>query len=69
MVAPKKLAVLLSVSGKSVRAMQTSADILRESGLMAQAVMLESAAVALAKALHDASQDTVPILIDDVTGD
>lgn len=65
-VTSEDIAKLLSVAGRSVRAMQGAADTLRETSLPALA--LESAAGRLAKALHDASQDTVPISVSDVLG-
>lgn len=63
---PEDIAKLLAVAGRSVRAMQSAADILRESSLAARA--LEDAAGTLSKALHDASQDTVPLSVEDVLG-
>jgi hypothetical protein len=58
------VAKFLAVAGRSVRAMQGAADILRESSLAARA--LEDAAGSLSKALHDASQDTIPLSVEDV---
>lgn len=66
-VAEEPLATLLGIAGKSVRAMQAAADTLREADV--PAAVLEIAATALAKALHDASQDTIPIRVEDITGD
>lgn len=61
---PEMVANLLAVAGRSVRAMHAAASTLREGS--ADATSLETAAGALSKALHDASQDTVPIALNDV---
>ena len=64
-----QLAALLSVAGSSLRLIQTGADRLRELGDCAYTAMLESAGMALAKAVHDATQDTVPFFVADVLAD
>lgn len=61
------VANLLAVTGRSVRALQSAGATLREGS--EDATALETAAAALSKALHSASQDTVPIALDDIAGD
>lgn len=63
---PEHLAALLAVAGKSVRAMQSVHDPVRHQPV---ADDLQVASHALAAALHEASEQTVPIAIDDVLGD
>lgn len=63
----KSMAELFGVVGKSVRAMKLVVDLLYEIG--ANGELLENARVALSMALHDATQDTIPISLKDIQDD